>query len=245
MNIPKSHPRYISLQTRHLVVRGVKDGITSLNGLIAQGRGEAFDYLIGEKTQPFARKALRAAAVLLISAEHPVISVNGNTAALVPEELIALSEVLYAPLEVNLFHKSDERLKKIKDHLTKRGAKNVLLPIESSVMPFLESDRRFVNPEGILKADVVFVPLEDGDRTEALIKNSKQVITVDLNPLSRTAQKATVTIVDNIVRALPLLIEIIRKYKSARSKLRERSKTYNNAEIVEEAIMHVKTVFRD
>jgi len=44
--IPKSHPRYISLRTRNVLVEGVNKGITSIHGLIAHGRGEAFDYLI-------------------------------------------------------------------------------------------------------------------------------------------------------------------------------------------------------
>jgi 4-phosphopantoate--beta-alanine ligase len=70
-----------------------------------------------------------------------------------------------------------------------------------------------VNKNGIYKADVVFVPLEDGDRTEALVKNNKKVIVVDLNPLSRSAKKATITIVDNITRAVPLLIKVIKQYK--------------------------------
>jgi 4-phosphopantoate--beta-alanine ligase len=34
-----------------------------------------------------------------------------------------------------------------------------------------------------------------------------------LNPLSRTAQKASITIVDNIVRAAPKLVEITKKLK--------------------------------
>ena len=33
---------------------------------------------------------------------------------------------------------------------------------------------------GIYQSDVVLVPLEDGDRTEALISNGKFVITIDL-----------------------------------------------------------------
>ena len=41
--IPKTHPRYPSLKTRELIVKGVKAGIASIDGLIAQGRGEAFD----------------------------------------------------------------------------------------------------------------------------------------------------------------------------------------------------------
>jgi len=47
------------------------------------------------------------------------------------------------------------------------------------------------------------VPLEDGDRCEALVKMGKTVIALDLNPLSRTARMATLTIVDELTRALP------------------------------------------
>ena len=39
----------------------------------------------------------------------------------------------------------------------------------------------------------------------------KKVIAIDLNPLSRTARKATVSIVDNILRAVPQLTEEIRE----------------------------------
>jgi 4-phosphopantoate--beta-alanine ligase len=64
-----------------------------------------------------------------------------------------------------------------------------------------------VNGQGIYLADVVFVPLEDGDRCEALIRSGRKVVTIDLNPLSRTARKASITIVDNIIRAAPLLVD--------------------------------------
>jgi 4-phosphopantoate--beta-alanine ligase len=57
------------------------------------------------------------------------------------------------------------------------------------------------------------VPLEDGDRTMALKKMGKFVITIDLNPLSRTAQTADITIVDNIVRALPNLLRAVEELK--------------------------------
>ncbi|RLF41540.1 MAG: hypothetical protein DRN18_03680, partial [Thermoplasmata archaeon] len=60
--------------------------------------------------------------------------------------------------------------------------------------------------DGIYGADVVLVPLEDGDRCEALVKMGKKVIAIDLNPLSRTSRSATITIVDNVVRALPNMI---------------------------------------
>ncbi len=93
-DVPKSHPRYQSLHYRNLLVDGVKNGITSLHGLTAHGRGEAFDYLIGEKTFPFAQSAIDAAAALLIMAKHPVISVNGNTAALVAKEFVNLGKLI-------------------------------------------------------------------------------------------------------------------------------------------------------
>ena len=239
--IKKSHPRYRSLRTRDKIVYGVTKGVTSIHGLIAHGRGEAFDYLIGEKTNEFARKSIGGAAALLLSAKYPVISVNGNAAVLAPKELVKLSTLLNAPLEVNIFHPSKLREIKIKNHLIKYGAKNVLLPQKNAKIKYLESNRKFANPNGILKADVVFVPLEDGDRTEALVKNGKKVITIDLSPLSRTAQKATITIVDNITRAMPLLIKITEQYKKhEKNRLKSMVKNYNNKKALKEAIKRIR-----
>ncbi len=235
--IPKSHPRYKSLRIRQLVVGGIIKGITSMHGLIAHGRGEAFDYLIGEMTNNFAKKAIEASAASLLLAENPVISVNGNTAALVPKELSELSKAIAAPIEVNIFHQSRGRELKIKNHLIKNGAKEVLLPNKKHKIRFLPSNRGYVNADGILKADVVLVPLEDGDRAEALIRNGKRVITIDLNPLSRTAQKATITIVDNVMRALPLLIDVVNKYREHdKGKLSKIMTNYDNKKILEEAV---------
>jgi len=81
-DVPRNHPRYESLRLRDAIVAGVKRGVTSEHGLIAHGRGEAYDYLLGEKTRDFALAAIAAAAHLLAHASHPVISVNGNVAAL-------------------------------------------------------------------------------------------------------------------------------------------------------------------
>lgn len=207
VNVPASHPRYQSLMVRERIVEGVQRGLTSPHGLLAHGRGEAFDYLIGERTQPFALQAITAAAALLLLAKHPVLSVNGNVAALVPKEMVQLSAALRCPLEVNIFHASVEREQAIADQLRANGAAAVLLPQDSCVLPSLDSNRRRCHPDGIFKADVVFVPLEDGDRCEALGRIGKQVITVDLNPASRTARTAAITIVDNLLRALPLLTQ--------------------------------------
>ena len=132
---------------------------------------------------------------------------------MVPREIVELSGASGAKIEVNIFHPSKKREIKIKKHLEKHGAKEVLLPQKSCRIKYLESNRKYVNKEGIYKADVVFVPLEDGDRTEALRKNGKKVIVVDLNPLSRSARKADIVIIDNVVRAVPLLIKEVRKLK--------------------------------
>lgn len=202
-----SHPRRESLMIRERLVEGVRSGITSQHGLIAHGRGEAFDYLIGERSQEFAALAIRAAVAMLLLAERPIISVNGNAAALVPEDLVRLSEVTPATLEINLFHHSEERVSAIKQHLEKFGGANILTPSKDAVISTLGSDRRYVNPEGIAVADVIFVPLEDGDRCAALRASGKSVITVDLNPLSRTSRDASITIVDNIVRAVPRMVK--------------------------------------
>ncbi len=205
-DVPESHPRRASLLTRDRIVAGVEAGITSPHGLIAHGRGEAYDYLLGERSGPWALGACEAAAAWLLAAEHPVLSVNGNAAALVPGELARLSRLTGAPLEVNIFHGSRERERAVAAHLEAHGAGRVLLPEDGTTLEGLDSNRRHVHPEGLLEADVIFVPLEDGDRCEALRRMGRQVLTVDLNPLSRTARAATVTIVDNVVRALPALV---------------------------------------
>ena len=220
---------------------GVERGITSPHGLIAHGRGEAFDYLIGERTQSFAKEAIRASAAMLLLAERPVISVNGNTAALVPHNLVELGKILKAPLEVNIFHASTAREQTIKRHLLKNGAVEALMPTKEAQLSYIDSNRKFVHPDGILKADVVFVPLEDGDRCEALRKMGKDVVTVDLNPMSRTAEMASVTIVDNVVRALPALIrEIQTLKKSAPPVLQEIVSGYSNESVRQTALEWIR-----
>lgn len=239
------HPRAVSLKIRDKVVRGVEHGITSVYGLIAQGRGEAFDYLIGESTQGFAKKAIEASAASLLSAKYPVLSINGNSAALSAKEFVILSKLLNCPIEVNLFHRTQKREEAIKDYLIKLGAKQVVGVGKdaSEVIKGIASKRKFVSPHGIKKADVVFVPLEDGDRTEGLIKSGKKVIAIDLNPLSRTAQKANITIVDNIVRAMPEIIKKIKEYKKIdKGNLKKIIENYDNKMILRFAIEKIRSL---
>ena len=237
-DVPKTHPRYLSLSLRDKIVEGVEQGVTSIHGLIAHGRGEAFDYLIGETTQPFAIEAIHAAAIILLSAEHPVISVNGNVAALVPDALVTLGQLLNAPLEVNIFHTETGREERIRKHLLKHGASDVLMPTTEAQLSYIDSNRKFVHPEGILSADVIFVPLEDGDRCEALWKMGKEVVTVDLNPMSRTAKQASVTIVDNVVRAMPLLCNEIQRHSASGIEVPTLT-DYNNDTVLQKALQHI------
>jgi len=203
VDVPESHPRYESLLTRHRIEAGVEKGITSKQGLIAQGRGEAYDYLLGERTLQSADQAERAAAAHLLLADHAVLSVNGNVAALVPGEMVALAEATGADIEVNLFNRTEERMERIADHLREHGAEDVKGLTADGRIPGLDHERAKVDADGIGDADVVLVPLEDGDRAEALAEMGKTELVVDLNPLSRSAQTATVPIVDNIIRAVP------------------------------------------
>lgn len=196
---------------REKLVAGIEEGITSKEGLIAHGRGEAFDYLIGERTLPSARRAAEAAAAFLLTAKKPVISVNGNVAALAAKEVIALSELINAPLEVNLFYWTEERVRRIKARLEQHGAVNVRGDTTDARIPGIEHARARVDREGIYRADVVLAPLEDGDRCEALVNMGKKVITIDLNPLSRTSKHATVSIVDELERAIKNLIYAVRE----------------------------------
>jgi len=213
MNIPKSHPRYLSLQIREKLVDGFNNNLVAKEGLLAHGRGEAFDYLIGEKTTKSAKNAIKAAAYMLNQAQKSVISVNGNFAALCPKEIIQLAKITDSKIEVNLFYSSEKRKKAISKILRKSGAKEILGvdKKQSTKLKGIDSARRIVDKSGIFSADVVLVPLEDGDRTIALKKTKKRIITFDLNPLSRTAQTADVTIVDNVTRAMKLLVSESRK----------------------------------
>ncbi|MDI6654504.1 MAG: phosphopantothenate/pantothenate synthetase [Candidatus Hydrothermarchaeota archaeon] len=237
----KAHPRYESLKQREALLRGYKKGITALAGLIAQGRGEAFDYLLGERTNSFAKNAIRAAAALLLSAKSPVISVNGNTAVLCPKEIVRLAKLCNAKLEINLFYRSQTRVKKIKRALLKYGAGEVYGIAPDREVKGIASGRRLADSGGIYSSNAVLVALEDGDRTEALIREGKKVIAIDLNPLSRTAQKASITIVDNVIRVIPELIKsVIELKKQNKSILHEILENFDNQGNLKTALDFIK-----
>lgn len=238
----KNHPRYESLLLREKIKNAYLAGYLADTGMIAHGRGEAFDYLIGEKTTQSGKTAIDAAAISLILAKNPVLSVNGNTTALVPEEIIKLANLLDAEIEINLFYRTAERVKLIEKIYKNAGAKEVLGTDDDDLkyIDDIESPRATASSKGTYIADVILVPLEDGDRTEILVNSGLKVITIDLNPLSRTAQKADITIVDNIVRAVPAICERVEFYKNYNEEdLRKELANFNNKENLKKALKHI------
>jgi 4-phosphopantoate--beta-alanine ligase len=207
------HPRYRSLVVRAGLAEASRRGLVAPEGLIAHGRGEAFDYFLGERTIPSARRAERAAATWLRNAARPVLSVNGNVAQLAPEAVAALARALPSlRVEVNLFHRTGERARLIEARLAEAGVSPVLGVRPTARIPGLPSDRARVDRRGIAVADVCLVPLEDGDRTLALRRLGKRVIAIDLNPFSRTAEAASIPIIDELSRALQnLRADVLRR----------------------------------
>lgn len=246
IELHESHPRYLSLLAREKLVTGFKKGLVASEGLIAHGRGECFDYLLGESTTGSARVAINVASAMLLLARYPVISVNGNVTALCIDQICRLNRSLEnSAVEINLFYYTKEREKLISEEFKKYGLTRIfgIEPENLVSIPELESNRRLVDRDGISKADVVFVPLEDGDRTMALKRMDKQVVTVDLNPLSRTSLSSDITIVDNIVRVIPQLIECVEYHRkhSSENDLKDLIESFDNLNGLREALEVMKS----
>ena len=225
--VPDSHPRKNSLMSRERIVYGVSRGLLADSAMIAHGRGEAFDYLIGERTTESAKLAIREAAVRLLESKKPVISVNGNTVLLAGKGALRLAAVIGCPIEVNLYYRTPERVSGLLSMLEELRTEvlgesppegfegdwnesvqgvNLLGDSPDFRIKGLEGPRSNCTEEGIGSADCILVPLEDGDRCEALVSLGKEVIVIDLNPLSRSSKKATVTIVDEVSRAFDMIL---------------------------------------
>ena len=208
--LSKAHPRYESLVLRDKIVKASKEGYLAESAMIAHGRGEAFDYLLGEKTTLPAKRAMYVTVALMLLSKNPVISVNGNATALACDEIIELAESIGAKIEINLFYRTDERVDKITKLYKDHGYPEILGSNEDDIeyIDEIKNPRASASKSGIYSADTVLVPLEDGDRAEILSKTGKNIITIDLNPLSRTSRMSDVSIVDNVVRALPFMTKI-------------------------------------
>jgi len=235
----KSHPRYQSLLMRHRLELAAKAGMLADSALIAHGRGEAYDYLLGEKTIPSAHDATMEALAYLQNANSAVISLNGNAIALAGMELMQLASLLQIPVEVNIFYRTPERMSALLNHLSKIKSDNeldveILGENPDAKIPGLEGPRANCCKSGIYDSDVILVPLEDGDRCEALVAMGKTVLVIDLNPLSRSAKMGSVTIVDELSRvANNLLAGAMQKI------IRKPSSNYDNSQHLQAAIDHI------
>jgi 4-phosphopantoate--beta-alanine ligase len=195
---------------------------------------------LGEKTIKAAEEAEKVSAAVLLLAKNPVISVNGNVVALVAKECIYLADSIPAKIEVNLFHRNDERIDKITNELKKQRIKKVYGITANARIPGLEHDRGLCDKEGIFSSDVILVLLEDGDRCHALKKMDKTVIAVDLNPLSRTARTANITIIDNLIRAIPNIHKWVTKLKEEDLHLLEEMvKSWDNDKMLKEVYSYL------
>ena len=206
----------------------VDKGLVSQTGLISHGRGEAYDYLMGERTLAPSLKAERAAAAYLLRAKNPVVCVNGNAAALDPKNLIALVNEIPAKMEVNIFHRTEKRMELLISYMEENGAEDVLGRCPDARIPGLSSDRALCTRAGIYESDVILVPIEDGDRAKALADMGKVVISIDLNPLSRTSRAATVSISDEMTRALENIIAAVKEMKGRHDAIEETIRSFSN-----------------
>ena len=241
--IPKSHPRYESLLLRDKMVKAAQEGYLADSALIAHGRGEAFDYLIGEKTTYPAKRAMYVAVAALLLSNNPVISVNGNATALAIDEIIELANAIDAKIEINLFYRTDERVKLITQLYKNHGYKNILGTLDDDIeyINDIPNNRATASKSGIYSADTILIPLEDGDRAEILKKGGKNIITIDLNPLSRTSKMSDVSIMDNIVRAIPFMTKIAEDLKTQDKKvLIDMVNDFDNEENLKESLEQIR-----
>ena len=239
-----SHPRYQSLLMRHRIEVAAKEGLLADSAMIAHGRGEAFDYLIGEVTIPSALDATKLAYKCLREAKKPVISLNGNTVALVGKEIMMLAAKLQCPVEINIFYRTPQRMEKLSSRLnairdTEGINVEILGMVPNARIPGLEGPRANCTQEGIIDSDVILVPLEDGDRCEALVAMGKTVIVIDLNPLSRSAKMGSITIVDELSRVVDNMLSF--REELTTSKL-EDFDNFNNLKL---ALRHINNRIQD
>ena len=238
-----SHPRYQSLLLRHRLEEAEKLGMLAGSAMIAHGRGEAYDYLLGEQTIPSAHEATLHALKALSNAERPVISLNGNAVALAGEQLLVLAQQLNCPVEINIFYRTPERVSALLGRLesikNERSIDVEILGAEPNArIPGLKGPRAKCTKEGIIDSDTILVPLEDGDRCEALVAMGKTVIVIDLNPLSRSAKMGTITIVDELTRVVENMLSQFDSIKMSKT-----SNTYDNDETLRDALQHIATKF--
>ena len=234
--VDPEHPRYQSLMIRKKIAEAGVKGMLADSAMIAHGRGEAFDYLLGEQTIPSALDATREAAARLVKSNKPVLSLNGNAIALAGQEFLTIASQLGCPIEINIFYRTPQRMGALIGHLKMLNQKldldvEIMGGIPDARIPGLEGPRGACQQDGIFEADTVLVPLEDGDRCEALMAMGKTVLVIDLNPISRSSRGCTVGIVDDVTRVAKNLIQFIPQKPAATD--------WNNDRGLQSALDHI------
>lgn len=234
--VDPEHPRYQSLMIRKKIAEAGVKGMLADSAMIAHGRGEAFDYLLGEQTIPSALDATREAAARLVKSNKPVLSLNGNAIALAGQEFLTIASQLGCPIEINIFYRTPQRMGALIGHLKMLNQKldldvEIMGGIPDARIPGLEGPRGACQQDGIFEADTVLVPLEDGDRCEALMAMGKTVLVIDLNPISRSSRGCTVGIVDEVTRVAKNLIQFIPQKPAATE--------WNNDRGLQSALDHI------
>ncbi len=124
--------------------------------------------------------------------------------------------------------------------MKKQGAKYVYGTKSDACIPGLNYNRSICDKDGIYSADVILVPLEDGDRCRALRNMGKKVIVIDLNPISRSSKTASITIVDNIIRAIPNILKWINTFKNEDNIILENlEKNWDNNKMLKEVLSFI------
>ena len=179
----------------------------------------------------------------MLLSDNPVISVNGNATALACDEIIELANSIGAKIEINLFYRTDERVKIITELYKNHGFDNILGSLDDDIeyLQDIKNQRATASKTGIYSADTILIPLEDGDRAEILKKSGKRIITIDLNPLSRTSKMSNISIMDNIVRAIPFMTKIAEDLKTQdKQMLKEMIYDFDNEENLKESLEQIR-----
>lgn len=179
----------------------------------------------------------------MLLSKNPVISVNGNTTALAIDEIIKFAKTVNAKIEINLFYRTDKRVKLISELYKNHGYLNILGSLDDEIkyLNEIKNLRATASKNGIYSADTILIPLEDGDRAEILKKSGKNIITIDLNPLSRTSKMSNISIMDNIVRAIPFMTKIAKDLKTQDKKvLIEMINDFDNKDNLKESLEQIK-----
>ena len=141
-------------------------------------------------------------------------------------------------MEVNIFHRTEERMEKLITYMESEGGKDVLGRDPDARIPGLNHDRALCT-HTLFDCDVIVVPIEDGDRAEALIGMGKTVISIDINPLSRTSKAATIPVSDEMSRALENMIRFVNELRGKEDEIDSLISSFSNTESRREVLAEI------